>query len=70
MGSIVTGRAVGGRTSRAAGVTSCAWCGATVEEVPPTWTMQTGERGVEWLCDACTRENVRKIESSLPTEWW
>ena len=27
-------------------------------------------RGVEDLCDRCTRDNARTIEGSLPTEWW
>ena len=49
---------------------TCSWCGASVEEAPVTWTVQSSARGVEYLCDACTRDNVRKIESSLPTEYW
>lgn len=51
-------------------MTSCVWCGTTVEEPPPTWTVQSGERGLEWLCEKCTRDNLRNIESSLPSEWW
>lgn len=50
--------------------TACAWCGTTADPVPVTWTVQTGARGIEYLCETCTRENVRKIEGSLPTEWW
>jgi hypothetical protein len=46
------------------------WCGTTVDEPPPTWTVQTSGRGLEWLCERCTRDNLRNIESSLPTEWW
>ena len=49
---------------------SCVWCGVTAEGPPPTWTMQIGERGVEHLCERCTRDNARQIEGSLPTEWW
>jgi hypothetical protein len=49
---------------------SCAWCGATAHEAPVTWTVQSSDRGVEYLCERCTRENVRKIEGSLPTEYW
>jgi hypothetical protein len=49
---------------------SCAWCGAAVDDVPVTWTVQSSKHGVEYLCERCTRENVRKIEGSLPTEWW
>jgi len=49
---------------------ACSWCGATAEATPVTWTVQTGARGVEFLCERCTRDNVRKIEGSLPTEYW
>jgi hypothetical protein len=49
---------------------ACAWCGTTANPVPVTWTVQTAARGVEYLCEPCTRDNVRKIEGSLPTEWW
>jgi len=49
---------------------TCSWCGARAEQAPVTWTVQSSARGVEYLCDACTRDNVRKIESSLPTEYW
>lgn len=49
---------------------TCAWCGRSESEAPPTWTIQTGARGVEYLCESCTRENVRKIESSLPADYW
>lgn len=49
---------------------SCSWCGATADPAPVTWTIQTGARGLEYLCETCTRDNVRKIEGSLPTEYW
>jgi hypothetical protein len=49
---------------------SCAWCGAVADSVPVTWTVQSGNRGLEYLCESCTRDNVRKIEGSLPTEYW
>jgi hypothetical protein len=49
---------------------ACVWCGATAHEPPVTWTMQVGRRGVEWLCERCTRDNARKIEGSLPAEFW
>jgi DNA-directed RNA polymerase subunit RPC12/RpoP len=54
----------------AANSATCVWCGTQVEELPLTWTVQTGERGAEYLCEKCTRDNARQIESSLPTEWW
>ena len=49
---------------------SCAWCGRSEPEPPATWTIQTGPRGIEYLCEGCTRDNVRKIESSLPADYW
>jgi hypothetical protein len=49
---------------------TCTWCGAQAEGPPVTWTVQTGARGLEYLCPDCTRTNVRKIEGSLPTEYW
>ena len=56
--------------SSAEGPVSCAWCGAMAAELPVTWTVQASDRGVEYLCETCTRDNVRKIEGSLPTEYW
>jgi hypothetical protein len=32
--------------------------------------LATSERGVDRLCDRCTRENVRAIEARLDEEWW
>jgi hypothetical protein len=48
----------------------CATCGTQVDEVPVTWTVQTSERGLQYLCESCTRTNVRAIEGQLPAEWW
>lgn len=49
---------------------TCTWCGTSASPPPVTWTVQTGARGVEYLCEQCTRDNVRKIEGSLPTDYW
>ncbi len=49
---------------------SCAWCGAVADPAPPTWSVSTTERGAEWLCDKCTRQNIRSIEGRLDNEWW
>jgi hypothetical protein len=50
---------------------ACSWCGRTAADgPPPTWTAQLGPRGVEYLCEQCTREHVREIESSLSTDYW
>jgi hypothetical protein len=40
------------------------------DEPPPTWTRQSSARGDEWLCERCTRENLRSIEGRLDSAWW
>jgi hypothetical protein len=53
---------------------SCGVCGTTVEERPVTWSMQVSARGTQsltqWICDTCTRDNVRSIEGKLDEAWW
>ena len=53
---------------------NCARCGATAPApgggLPEGWSMATSERGLQYLCAACTRENVRSIEARLDEEWW
>ena len=50
---------------------TCTWCGTQAADgAPVTWTVQTGPRGLEYLCEACTRDNARNIESGLSTEYW
>ncbi len=51
-------------------VVTCAMCGRAEEEPPPTWTCQRSERGQMWLCETCTRQNVRSIEGRLDEAWW
>jgi len=34
------------------------------------WSLASSDRGVDRLCAACTRENVRSIEAKLDEEWW
>ena len=49
----------------------CGWCGAHASPPPATWSMITmGDRGPQLLCEACTRTNLRSIESQLSTDWW
>lgn len=53
---------------------ACSDCGAVVDEVPATWSSQVSGRGAAqrrtWLCDRCTRENIRSIEGKLDEAWW
>ena len=54
--------------------TTCAVCGTQVAELPPTWSLQVSRRGTTnlttWLCETCTRANVRSIEGRLEEAWW
>jgi hypothetical protein len=49
---------------------SCGSCGRVAEERPSTWSLQVEERGPVWLCDTCTRDNLRSIEARLDEAWW
>jgi hypothetical protein len=54
-------------------VASCSRCGAPGsddEGLPPGWSLSTTRRGVEHVCEACTRAHVRDIEAKLDEEWW
>jgi len=52
----------------------CARCGVVGEGpeggMPEGWSLDVGDRGVTYLCETCTRANVRSIEAKLPQEWW
>lgn len=50
----------------------CSRCGTVAggAELPVDWSFATGRRGIEPLCPACTRTNLRAIEGRLPEEWW
>jgi hypothetical protein len=52
----------------------CARCGSAGDGpddgMPEGWSLDVNERGVQYLCGACTRDNVRSIEAKLPQEWW
>lgn len=52
------------------GMESCSGCGRTEDEPPLTWTRQVTERGQQWLCETCTRQNLRSIEGKLDEAWW
>jgi hypothetical protein len=32
--------------------------------------MEVSARGVTWICDTCTRTNLRSIEGKLDDSWW
>jgi len=49
---------------------TCAVCGTVVDDRPPTWSLQVSDRGPQWLCETCTRDNLRSIEGRLDEAWW
>ncbi|MGQ0432911.1 MAG: hypothetical protein ACT452_10970 [Microthrixaceae bacterium] len=55
---------------------SCTRCGASSagtsdeESVPLGWSTASSPRGVEIMCEGCTREHVREIEAKLDETWW
>jgi hypothetical protein len=49
---------------------TCGVCGKRVDVRPVTWSMQISDRGTRWLCEKCTRDNVRSIEGKLDEAWW
>ncbi len=49
---------------------SCAGCGCSADGPDPTWSCSFDARGTTWLCQACTRQNLRAIEGRLDEAWW
>jgi hypothetical protein len=50
----------------------CQRCGQPASSVPPPLGWSSGhERGrTVWVCEACTRRNLRSIEGKLAEDWW
>ena len=49
---------------------TCTVCGTYVEDRPATWSLQVSERGATYVCEDCTRANIRSIEGKLDEAWW
>jgi len=49
---------------------TCVACGTQVDDRPVTWSLQVSERGQTWLCERCSRDNLRSIEGKLDEAWW
>ncbi|KAB1147595.1 hypothetical protein F7R91_10890 [Streptomyces luteolifulvus] len=48
----------------------CSRCGTVAEGPQPIWSFSV-ENGVRhYLCDTCSRENLRAIEGRLDSAWW
>ena len=59
------------RTRQGSGPVSCSYCGATADAAPLGWLFETdAHRGDRYVCEQCTRTNVRAIEAKLDKEWW
>lgn len=49
----------------------CMTCGTIAPRSEPIgWSRQADVRGPQWLCERCTRDNLRSIEGRLDQEWW
>jgi DNA-directed RNA polymerase subunit RPC12/RpoP len=53
----------------APGMVTCSSCGATAE-TPLGWMTELTERGTLYLCDRCSRDNIRSIEGRLDAVYW
>jgi uncharacterized protein YeaO (DUF488 family) len=58
-----------------AGTVTCGGCGRVEtrpgETAPATWTAtRAGGGATSWLCERCTRENLRALEARLDPAWW
>lgn len=53
-------------------VTTCDFCGSSVDDdAPPvTWTTSVEHGRLRWFCDDCSRQHLRSMESKLDSEWW
>ncbi|MDP9240822.1 MAG: hypothetical protein M3O55_09330 [Actinomycetota bacterium] len=49
---------------------SCRRCRRTAASPPPTWSLEAGDGQRSWLCETCTRDNLRSIECKLEDVWW
>ncbi|MFE7269561.1 hypothetical protein [Streptomyces sp. NPDC057623] len=48
----------------------CARCGTRAEAPQPTWTCSVENGTRHYICDICSRENLRAIEGRLDSAWW
>ncbi|MEU8846115.1 hypothetical protein AB0C70_07725 [Streptomyces sp. NPDC048564] len=48
----------------------CARCGTRAKAPQPTWTCSVENGTRHYVCDTCSRENLRAIEGRLDSAWW
>ena len=51
-------------------VVCCRRCELRAAQPPPTWSLESEHGRRSWLCEACTRDNLRSIEGKLDDAWW
>jgi len=49
---------------------TCGRCDRQVLEAPFTWSLQVLDGVRVWLCEVCTRRDVRSFECRLDEQWW
>ncbi|MFF8725078.1 hypothetical protein ACF073_01140 [Streptomyces sp. NPDC015171] len=49
----------------------CARCGTPADGPQPvTWTCSVENGSRQYICDVCSRHNLRAIEGRLDSAWW
>ncbi|GAB2698560.1 hypothetical protein [Thalassiella azotivora] len=50
----------------------CHRCGTRAPSEPPPlgWSGGTERGRPVWVCERCTRDNLRSIEGKLSPDWW
>jgi hypothetical protein len=61
-------RGAGGTESGRNQMLTCAWCGATAENTPLSWTLEITHGRSRYMCDRCSRENLAAIEGRLEAD--
>jgi hypothetical protein len=50
---------------------TCAMCARRSSRADAVaWSREVTGRGVQWLCERCTRENLRSIEGRIDEAAW
>jgi len=49
---------------------TCRRCQRSAARPPPTWSLESEAGQRSWLCENCTRDNLRSIEAKLEDAWW
>jgi hypothetical protein len=61
------------QTTEAKSLLVCASCGAAPADQAGarlTWSKSVDRGRTDWMCDRCSRDNIRSIEGKLDSDWW